>query len=730
MQKILGIIVWLASSLAVPGAHAAENQSGAPNVRASLITDKTAVRPGATITVALRQNIADGWHTYWVNPGDVGEATAVTWSLPAGASAGALRWPLPHVIKIGPLIDYGYSGEVLLLADITLPQTLEGTANIVAAAKWLVCKEICVPEEATVRLSLPVLEAGLSPRPSPHAALIETARAEMPVKAPWPARFEAGKSGLTLVAEGFSQQPGSTIRFFPLQPDVISNTAPQNASFEGGNLILRLQRAEGGPAALPAMVEGVLVLETPDGRRRGFQVSGAAAASTREEAAGGQGIPNGAAKTVGGTPGPALSGSGGGQPDLSLGLALVFAFLGGLILNLMPCIFPVLSLKALSLAGEKAITERHMHGYAYLAGVLASCIAVGIVLVAVRASGAAIGWGMQFHSPAFVLVMMALFLGLGLHMSGVFTFGAGRLANAGDRLTHTPGLTGYFFTGVLATAVATPCTAPFMGAAVSYAFVQPAIQLFAVLLALGLGFALPMLLLSLSPALGQLLPKPGAWMQTFKELMAFPLYATVGWLMWVLAQQQGSGGVLAGVIALVGVAFAAWLCGAAHEPGGLRARIAAVVAFVAVAAGVAWLPQGPDMAGATAGANGQGPQFQAFSTARLNALRAEGKPVFVNMTAAWCITCLVNERMALKSDRIAGAFTGRGITYLKGDWTNGDPEITAFLKNFGRAGVPLYVYYPARGEPVVLPQFLTESIVLDGIASGKPQRQAGGGKLP
>lgn len=737
MRRVLAFFFVLLAVSAIAPAASAQSPFSAPattkkppQVRVTLIADKATVRPGETVTVAFRQTIATGWHTYWVNPGDAGDPTTVDWTLPQGATAGELQWPLPDVISIGTLTDYGYSGEVLLLADVTLPQTLSGpSADIAARVSWLVCKEICVPEETTVRLNLLVDASGAPSQPSSQAAEIATARANLPASASWPAQFEATSDALTLQLDNFEAlPPGAEVRLFPLKPDVIDNTHPQVATVADGALLLRMARADTTTPA-PPRFDGVLVITSKDAsgqlQRRGYVVGGTVCAveGTRgptqpQAATGGESAAPPASAlqppvAVSSPPTPA-------RESLSFGMALAFAFLGGLILNLMPCVFPVLSLKALSLAREAAPAERQMHGTAYLLGVLTSCVTVAAALVALRAGGETIGWGTQFQSPAFVLGMMTLFMALGLNMSGVFELG-GRLLGAGDALTRVPGFTGYFFTGVLAAVVATPCTAPFMGAAIGYAFTQPAVRLFAVLLALGVGFALPMLALSYLPALGRWLPKPGAWMATFKGVMAFPLYATAGWLLWVLAVQLGSDGVLAGLVTLLGVAFAAWLVGAADEPHPLRSGIAAAVAVAAIVGGIAVLPAAaPTEAHIPAAANGHasGLPYEPFSAARLQALRASSKPVFVNLTAAWCITCKVNERVALRSVRIAETFAARGIVPLKGDWTNADPEITALLQSFGRAGVPLYLLYPAGGgEPQVFPQLLTESIVLDGIAA-------------
>lgn len=710
-------------------------------VRVSLIADKTTVRPGDTVTVAVRQKIAPGWHTYWRNPGDAGEPTVVEWTLPSGAKAGELQWPLPHIISFEGITDYGYSGEVLLLSDITLPKDLVTPAiDIKARVTLLACKEICVPEETTTRLSLFVDSSGGPSQNSPDAEHIAAVRNTLPAPAPWPAHFEVSGDTVTLRLENFQEKLLDTakLRLYPGKPNVIENTPPQKALPTDGALILQMTR-NSAKLPLPKRFEGVLVVETPAGAsgellRLGYRVSGAMkqlpgnSAGVKPEHTPTASQPDALAQAKQSPPASAAPPTATGS--LSFGMAVAFALLGGLILNLMPCVFPVLSLKALSLARETAPHERHIHASAYLSGVLLSFAILAVGLIVLRAGGDIIGWGTQFQSPAFVLILMALFMALGLNMSGVFELG-GRLAGVGDKFTHIPGFTGYFFTGVLATVVATPCTAPFMGTAIGYAFTQPALRLMAVLLALGVGFALPMVVLSYTPAVGRWLPKPGPWMATFKGAMAFLLYATVGWLLWVLSVQLGSDGVLGGLIAILGVAFAAWLAGVTQEPHPLRSGAAVALALAAIWGGVLLLPASSnEIANANAvpaplEQTASGLSYEPFSTAKLAALRAANKPVFVNLTAAWCITCKVNERVALSSPRISEAFAARGIVPLKGDWSKANPEITAMLQKFGRAGVPLYLLYPADGgEPAVLPQILTESIVLDRLAKPPPEQQA------
>lgn len=695
--------LFCAALLLIAAADRAAAQTGpaAPLVRTELVTERIAVKPGETVTVALRQNITPGWHTYWLNPGDSGEPTAIAWTLPPGFTAGPLQWPLPQAIPIGPLTNYGYDGDVLLLTDIKIPQDAAGPSVTLAAnARWLVCKDICVPEERALTLTLPLIDGALSPRSSPHASAIAATRGALPMAAPWSAGASAGQKTLTLdiALSSAEMDKLSGARFYPVSVDRIANAAPQRLERVPGGLRLHMQRSDPG-AAIASSIDGVLAIERtgPDGRpeRRGFTLAG---------------LP-----VTAGVDAPEL------QSDIGLAAALLFAFLGGLILNLMPCVFPVLSLKAYSLAQDaKPQSERRLQGFAYLGGVLTSFAVLAIAIILLRAGGAAIGWGVQFQSPLFVLLMAALFLLLGLNMSGVFHVAGGALAGTGDKLAGKAGPLGAFFTGVLATVVATPCTAPFMGVATGYAFAQPAAATISVLLTLGLGFAVPILLLSLTPGLGRFLPKPGAWMEVFKQVMAFPLYATAAWFVWILSVQRGSDGVLAAMVTLIGVAFAAWLLGLRRDFGAARGAAALALGVAAIMLGASVIAAAPPSGPAAAKAETAGPLSEPFTRARLESLQAESRPVFVNLTAAWCITCKVNERVALQSEQVARAFAERGVAYLKGDWTAGDPEVTALLKAFGRAGVPLYLLYPPKSSgapPRILPQILTESLVLDSLTS-------------
>jgi thiol:disulfide interchange protein/DsbC/DsbD-like thiol-disulfide interchange protein len=678
------------------------------HVAVDLIAEKAAAVPGTVLTVAVRERIEPDWHTYWTNPGDSGEPTSIAWTLPEGYSAGPILWPLPHIIEVGPLAEYGFDGEILLLTDIRVPQDAKGSVTLAAKVSYLVCKDICVPEAADVQLTLPVATEA---EPSVFAQQIASAREALPVPFQGSASYAAnpakGALRLTATAQPALFQGATDLRFFPLTWGPVSNTAAQPWAISGGELTLDLQ--QGDSKETPEKLEGLLVLTkgSGEGARKGYII----AAARGPDTASAGGLFSAAGASSAGGQSAAASGVSG-----SAGLAVLFAFLGGIILNLMPCVFPVLALKALSFA--KAANSGHkQQGLAYLGGVLVSFLALAAAIAVLREGSVALGWGFQFQSPAFVLALALLFFLMGLSLSGAVSFGGGLMA-AGDSLARKPGNAGYFFTGMLAAVAATPCTAPFMGAAIGYAMTQPSYILVAVMLGLGLGFAAPFVALSFSPHLQKILPKPGAWMETLKQVLAFPLYVTAAWLVWILSIQAGSDGVMAAALALVGIGFAAWLANKTASSS-LPVKLAApALGVLALVAGLS-LAMTAQTDNAASGTQSTALKEEPFTQSRLDELTAQGRPVFVNLTAAWCITCKVNERVALRSTAVVQAFQAAGIAYLKGDWTTANPEITALLEHFGRAGVPLYLFYPGQGaQPRVLPQLLTAGLVLDGI---KPQ---------
>lgn len=670
------------------------NPMQTPHLQAHLVSEVASVQPGQPFWVALRLNLRDGWHTYWQNPGDSGLAAAIDWILPAGFAASGIHWPRPERIPVGPLMNYGYHGEVWLLTQIRPPTNLSDPEPLTlqARARWLVCREDCIPEEAALQLKLPVgaESAPLDPRWSEGFA---AARQALPQPNPWPASFRATPDALTLeLLAGPSAANVAGLTFFPAEDGIIDHAAPQ--TMQRSDSTIRLTVARGAAPALPESLAGVFVVQErlDDGRTTSHAF--ALAAPPAESA-------------------PALA-----WPALARSLLL--ALLGGILLNLMPCVFPVLSLKALGLArhAHQSPGAARAHGVAYTAGVLVCFALVAGALVALRAAGEGIGWGFQLQSPTFVTLLAYLMFALALSLSGAFTVG-GRIAGIGGRWADRPGYAGSFATGALAVVVATPCTAPFMGAALGFALTQPWPVSLTVFQALGLGLALPYLLLSFSPTLLRFLPKPGPWLERGKQLLAFPLYATAAWLVWVLGRQVGPDGVAAALAGAISIAFAVWLLQAIRAAGRgwrLAGRAGAIVAL-ALALGLARLPVADSDPGyAVSKPSSSAVPWEPFSPARLAELQAAGRPILVNFTAAWCITCLVNERVALSSSRVAQKLADRAVATLKADWTHRDPAITAALAAFGRVGVPLYVLYsPQTAEPVILPQILTEAVLLQNL---------------
>jgi thiol:disulfide interchange protein/DsbC/DsbD-like thiol-disulfide interchange protein len=707
-MSLRGTVAVLAYAFLIAGSpepSIAASGPEAPRVRVELVSEVGAIAPGQIFWVALYQRIAPGWHTYWLNPGDSGEPPRIEWALPSGFTAGEITWPFPERIPVGPAMTYGYSGEIVLPIPVTAPAGLAPGAHVTlrGQASWLVCEKTCIPEEAPIALTLPVV--GGAPPPDPRgAALISAARQTVPTPSPWPAFFVATPEDVTLTvsAPGLMAERISDVWFYPARWGAIDLAAPQRTRIDATGI--RLDVARGSLVEeVAAPIDGVLVVaEQLEGgiARHAFSVTAPP-------------------RSVGGDRDAAL---------MSLLRAIVLALAGGLVLNLMPCVLPVLSVKALGLvqhsSGRPALLRAH--GFAYAAGVLVSFAVVAGALIALRAGGEQLGWGFQLQSPAFVTLLAWLFFTVALSFSGVIVVG-GRFAGAGQALAARSGYVGSFAAGALATVAATPCTAPFMGAAVGFAVTQPWPIALLVFEALGLGLALPYLVLALVPAWRRFLPKAGPWMERLKQFLAFPLYASAAWLVWVVSQQAGSQGVGAALAGIVLIAFASWL----HQAlGGVRAlwrrtaTLTVAALLPALIVGVTAL--GPLGAGTRSPAPGvaaaTGVGWEPFSPERLAALRASGKPVFVNFTAAWCVTCLVNERVALRSAAVADVFAKKGVVALKADWTTRDPVISQVLGSLGRSGVPLYVLYPpgaaagpGTGTPTVLPQILTEGAVIDAI---------------
>ena len=681
----------LAATLVAAGATAslAAPAPASPLVRVELLAETQSIAAGRTFWVALRQEITPGWHTYWMNPGDAGEPPRIEWTLPAGFTAGEIQWPPPERIAAGPAMSYGYSSEVVLPIAVTAPPGLAPGESVTlrGQASWIVCEKTCVPEEAAIALTLPVTATtpALDPRGAP---LIVAARRAAPAPSPWPASFVATPERVTfaIAARGLDAQRVSEAWFYPARWGAIEHAAPQRWRIDDAGLTLEVARGP-LPEAVAGPLEGVLVVS----ERLDSGIAHQAFAVRAEPRAAG--------------------------PGLSLLPAAALALAGGLVLNLMPCVLPVLSVKALGLvrhaSGHRAALRAH--GLAYTAGVLVSFALVAGTLLGLRAGGQQLGWGFQLQSPLFVTLLAYVLFVMALSLSGVIVVGA-RWTGAGQALAARAGYAGSFFTGALATVAATPCTAPFMSAAIGYAVTQPWTSALLVFEALGLGLALPYLLLTLVPAWQRLLPSPGSWMVRLEQLLAFPLYATVAWLVWVVSQQAGPSGVAAALAGLVLIAFAVGLYRISRAAGGRWRRLAtaSVVALGVAAIGAAALDSLVDTRAAARAARADDGAWEPFSPQRLAELRAAGTPVFLNVTAAWCLTCLVNERVALRSSAVTDAFARKGVVRLKADWTTRDPAITRVLGSFGRNGVPLYLLYPPgpAAEPTVLPQILTEGVVV------------------
>jgi thiol:disulfide interchange protein len=658
-------------------------------VKAELVAERTSVTPGSTLWVDLHLAIKPGWHVYWRNPGDSGLPTTIEWNLPEGFAAGNILWLVPERFVQSGIGNYGYAGSADLLVPISVANEVPagGISALSAEASWLVCAEICIPGGASLSLSLPVVAGPITLDPA-AAALFAEVRRQLPLQAAFETRFVSGADDYRLLVPeaALAGLKAPTGTFFPNDGSLIDHAAEPRASRGTDGLEIVLKKVS-TRAVAPATLDGALALRGADGAERAFEISASPAAAL-----------------------PAGIGLAGWQ-------ALLLAFLGGVVLNAMPCVFPILSLKLLSLAGQAHghRSEQLGHGLAYTAGVLVSFAALGGTLLALRAGGRAIGWGFQLQTPLFVAVIAYLLFAMGLSLSGVATFGTG-FAGTGGKLARRSGLTGTFFTGVLATIVATPCTAPFMGAALGFAVIAPAAVAIGIFLALGLGLAAPYLIATITPGWQRVLPRPGGWMELVKQLLAFPLYGTVAWLVWVLIQEAGPGQSLAALFGLVLVGFAVWIYGRTRLAAPLGQRLGIGLAAAGTAAAILLAASLPTTGEKVANAPPQGRlAYEPFTAQRLSALEATGKPVFVNLTASWCVTCLINERVALDSEAVRQAFAARGIVALKGDWTTQNPEITALLQQFGRSGVPLYLLYGGKGEPVILPQILTASSVLDAL---------------
>lgn len=687
-------------ALAVP-ARAASPVVTTKQVEAEVFSEQRVARAGAVTLLGLRLRMEPGWHTYWKNPGDTGLPTRIQWKLPEGWSAGEVEWPYPSRESIGPLVNFGYQDEVVLLTPVGIPRgSAPATYAIAASAEWLVCKDVCIPQKGEFALDLRVSEIATEVDPR-WAAQLERTRSAYPVDAvDW--RFSFARDGRSLVlqvtAPG-SVEPPRRLVFFPDASGIIENAAEQTVTRQNNQARIRMLLAEG--ARDTRAVTGVLV--APDGfpalGRKAVKVE---AVPSDEAAVHWSGVAIEAGPTT----------------AYELLLALGLAFAGGLLLNLMPCVFPLLGIKVLGFVrhahGDPRILR--MQGVLFAAGVLAAFLALGALLMAFRAAGAQLGWGFQLQSPVVVVALALLLFLLALNLAGVYEW-RGFAQSVDIQPPQAMVRWDSFLSGVLVTLIAAPCTAPFMGAAVGFTLLLPAAMAMAIFAALAVGMAIPTVALSFMPTLVAKLPRPGPWMVTFKQALAFPLYATVAWLTWVLGAQAGNDAVLALLAGLILTALAAWVCG--NGPA-LSWKRKTAVAIAGIAALTVALPSALLITDAKdhSGVSESNPQttWRPWSALAVTEELGRGRAVFVDFTAAWCISCQVNKRLVLDDAAVRAAFIAKSVTMMRADWTKQDPAITAALRELGRNSVPVYaLYLPGQSAPRLLPEILTKGAVEDAL---------------
>jgi DsbC/DsbD-like thiol-disulfide interchange protein/cytochrome c biogenesis protein CcdA len=651
---------------------------GAPqNIRASIEAETTTPAPGDTVTIAIVMDPAPGWHDYWLNPGDAGTPLELDWQLPAGVTAGPIRAPVPETLIVGGFMNHIYEENHAFLVDLKIPENARvGDAlNIKVDARWSACTDmICVPEGGSLSVPLNIGNGAMS---QSNRVRFDRWRAALPVPLDRQALYAIDGKRISIAIPFPDSADAENVWFFPTTENVFRYAAPQSARRTGDWLVITGEVDN----AFDGRIEGLLRF----GDAQGLEVAAVPGA-----------VPNGGdmVSVLGGVSAPQNL-----QGSINFGWILGLSVLGGLLLNLMPCVFPILGLKALSLAklgGDERAARRD--ALAYTAGIILSCLALGGIMLALRAAGEEVGWAFQLQDPVIILLLLLLMVAVTANLAGLFEF---RSIGAGDRLTRQGGISGSFWTGVLAAVVATPCTGPFMAAAMGAALLLPVAQALVIFAGLGLGLALPFLAIAYVPALRRRMPRPGPWMATFRKWMAVPMALTAIALLWLLGQLVGGAGWLLGSIA------AAALVGGIALIVRYSRGAAPILALTAVIFAVGLLALDRLPAPAQGKTEESALEAEAFSERRLAALRSAGRPVFVYFTADWCVTCKVNEAAAIDRRETADAFARAGVVTLVGDYTRRDPAITRFLARHGRSGVPLYLYYPTRGEVQTLPQILT-----------------------
>ena len=639
----------------------------------TLLTESNQVGGEETLLVGLEFNLSPGWHTYWENPGDSGEGASIKWNLPSGFKASTILWPGPKRIPVEPLMTYGYEDKALLLTEIKSPKEFSNPVKISAKINWLTCKDICIPQEGQVDMTLIK-----GPKvPNQFTSKLKEVALTVPKNFPSPYRVSVINEKIFLQFEKEGSRNISEAYFFPNEYGLINYTADQKLERNDNSFSLELSSAE--VQLKTNTLKGVLKLKV-DGIKEFYTLDLPLEKNTNN---------------------PLVT--------ISLLTAIIFAFLGGIILNAMPCVFPILSIKILSFIEQSQGSKEKLfhHGLVFSAGVLTTFLAVSALLIFLRASGKAIGWGYQLQSPWVVSLLIYLFVVIGIVFMGNIVLGSS-FGNLGTLVQNQKDLTSSFFTGVLAVVVASPCTAPFMGQALGLALLQPGLKSIVIFLALGIGFSLPYLILSIYPQLLSKLPKPGEWMQTLKQIMAFPMWASALWLAWVLSSQVDMQSVFAVLLGALLIALGLWLLEKTQNSASILRRVTLIFSLGLMIFSIWLLPITSD---------NNSPNLKneenAFSVQKLNSLRSEQKMVFLNFTADWCITCKVNEAIALNQDKVKKVLDEKNIIYLKADWTRKDPEIASMLASYGRTGVPLYLLFPSQGDPIILPELLTEDLLLD-----------------
>ncbi|MEQ1860604.1 MAG: protein-disulfide reductase DsbD domain-containing protein [Chthoniobacteraceae bacterium] len=656
-------------------------------VKPELLADTSAVAPGKPFTVLVRMKMKAGWHVYWRFGGDSGAPPSIEWKLPTGFTAGEIQWPLPTLHRDeGDLITNVYEDELLLPVQITPPAKIDATeVALNADLKWLVCEQTCVPGSGEISLTLPV---GADAKPA-NAELVATALGRLPKPEPPPfqTKWDVKPEAFTVKVSGLPKE--ARVEFFPLPPNF--DVKPKPAKVSGDTITVPV---ESGGAANTAW-RGLIVTQLGDGPRSGWMIAPTAGTAP---------------------PKPTTTAA---APTFTLFRALWVALLGGLLLNLMPCVLPVIALKIFSFVSQAGEHPERVFrlGLAFVAGVFVFFIGIAALAIGLRSAGQGFFWGMQFADPRLLLGLIALVVIFAMSMFGVFEITLGGAAeNALGNLSRRDGYGGAFVHGLFTTLLGTSCTAPLVGPVLGFAVTQPPVAIIAIFVAMAAGMSLPYFLLTWHPAWMRFLPKPGAWMDRFKQLMGFVLLAVAVWLLGVLGKTRGPDAATASAWLLLFLALASWIFGAGH-----RRWWATLIALLVLGVGahlfLADALHKTTQADAEVKANAVGIVWEKFSPERVEQARKAGQPVFLDFTAEWCVNCKVNEAGVLNTAPVAAVFKDKGVLTLKADWTDFDPVITDALKKFERIGVPLYVLYrPGEDAPVLFPELLTTNLVLGELA--------------